>query len=59
MAEQFVNGHAVIVGVGSDLPTTVQDAKGLGNILCDPQRCAYPTDQVRILTEEASTREQV
>jgi len=59
MAEQFVNGHAVIVGVGADLPTTVQDAEGLGKILRDPQRCAYPTGQVRVLTEERSTRDQV
>lgn len=59
MAEQFVSGHAVIVGVGADLPTTVQDAEGLGKILCDPERCAYPPDQVRVLTNGKSTRGQV
>lgn len=59
MAEQFVNGHAVIIGVGADLPTTVQNAEGLADILRDPERCAYPTEQVQLLTGEQASRGQV
>ncbi len=59
MAEQFANGHAVIVGVGADLPATVQDAKGLADILRDPERCAYPAAQVHLLNGEQATRDHV
>jgi hypothetical protein len=59
MTEQFVNGHAVIIGVGADLPTTVDDAVGLADILRDQERCAYPPEQVRLLTGERATRTKV
>lgn len=59
MTVRFVNGHAVIVGVGADLPTTVTDAVGLADILRDPERCAYPPEQVRLLTGEQATRTEV
>jgi uncharacterized caspase-like protein len=55
----FTPGHAVIIGVGSDLPNTVDDAKGLASILCDQERCAYPPDQVRTLTEHGADRNKV
>ena len=54
--ESFHQGHALVVGVGADLPNTVDDAIGLANILKDPTRCAYPPDQVRTLTGEQATR---
>ncbi len=54
--EEFVTGHAVIVGVGADLPSTVADAVGVARILKDPQRCAYPASQVQVLTGEEATR---
>lgn len=53
----FSQGHACIVGVGGDLPNTVDDAVGLGNILKDPERCAYPPDQVYLLTKERANRD--
>lgn len=59
MTEQFVNGHAVVVGVGADLPTTVNDAEGLASILRDPERCAYPPEQIQLLTAEQATRDHV
>lgn len=59
MSQFFTQGHACIVGVGADLPNTVDDAVGLANILQDPERCAYPADQVQRLTGEQATRDNV
>ncbi len=52
----FTQGHAVIIGVGADLPDTVADAQGFAAILKAPQRCAYPPEQVHVLTGEGATR---
>lgn len=57
--QQFTQGHALIIGVGSDLPNTVQDATGLARILTDEERCAYPPSQVTVLTETTATRQHV
>lgn len=57
MSELYSLGYAVVVGVGRDLPVTVSDAQGIAKSLCDSFRCAYPTDQVRLLTEEKAGRE--
>lgn len=55
--KRFGHGYALLIGVGSgDLPNTVDDAQVLSDILSDPSRCAYPPDQVRLLTSEKSTR---
>lgn len=53
----FNHGYALLIGVGSDLPVTVQDATALRDILVDPQRCAYPANQVKLLTESQATRQ--
>jgi hypothetical protein len=55
----FALGHAVVIGVGADLPNTVDDAKALATILRDPERCAYPPDQVRVLTQDGADRGKV
>lgn len=55
----FTKGHAVVIGVGADLPNTVIDAEGLAKMLRDPERCAYPADHVRILTQEKAARNEV
>ncbi len=52
----FAFGHALLVGVGGDLPDTVTDAQGLADILRDPARCAYPPAQVHLLTGPQATR---
>jgi uncharacterized caspase-like protein len=52
----FSQGHALIVGVGADLPNTVNDADGLARILKDKGRCGYPADQVVLLTQEKADR---
>jgi len=59
MSQLFTYGHACIIGVGGDLPNTVDDAIGLASILHDPERCAYPTKQVRLLTQEQAKREDI
>jgi hypothetical protein len=51
MSQLFTQGYALVVGVGADLPNTVSDAIGFGNILIDPERCAYPRSQVKLLPE--------
>ena len=53
---QFTHGHALIIGMGADLPNTVQDAAGLAQQLKDESRCAYPPEQVVLLTGEQATR---
>lgn len=53
----FEHGYALLIGVGADLPVTVQDATGLRNILVDSERCAYRPAQVKLLTQEQATRQ--
>jgi hypothetical protein len=38
------------------LPNTVDDARGLADILKDPDRCAYPPGHVLLLTNQAADR---
>ena len=59
MTEHFTNGYALIIGVGADLPNTVDDAVGMANILMDSERCAYPGEQVHVLTSGEATRQDV
>ena len=59
MDDLFSQGHACLVGVGADLPCTVSDAKGIANILTDPNRCGYSTNQVHLLTEAKATRQAI
>ena len=59
MSDRFEQGHACVIGIGGDLPTTVSDAKGLANILKDSARCAYPAEQVQLLTGDRATRSHI
>lgn len=59
MPEIFNHGHALVIGAGADLPVTVNDATGVAALLADPGRCAYPPDQVRLLTGPAARRADV
>ena len=58
-SDVFSQGHACIVGVGGDLRNTINDAKGVADILKDADRCAYPPEQVHLLTGEAAKREDI
>jgi hypothetical protein len=57
MNQIFKQGYALLIGVGKDLPITVKDATAVKDILIDSQRCAYPINQVKILTENQATRQ--
>ena len=56
MAAMFRDAYAVVIGVGGDLPVTVADAEAIAKILCDPERCAVPKENVRVLTDLDATR---
>ena len=59
MASTFHNAHALVIGVGGDLPATVNDAEAIASILRDPNRCAIPAGNVRVLTERSATRSSI
>lgn len=56
MGQSFSHGHALLIGVGGNLPGTIDDAEGLTDVLTDPERCAYPEGQVTLLTGEQADR---
>lgn len=49
MSHLFTHGHALVIGMGDDLPVTIRDAEGVAALLRDPGRCAYPPEQVQLL----------
>ena len=53
----FLNGHALLIGVGDDLAVTVKDATALQELLIDKNRAAYPPEQVELLTEAKADRQ--
>jgi hypothetical protein len=57
MTETFNRGYAVVIGVGADLPVTVDDATAIAGLLRDPSRCAYPAEQVQLLTGDDAQRD--
>ena len=59
MSESYSQGYAVIIGVGADLPITIDDAQAISDMLVDTSRCAYPRNQVRLLVAENARRESI
>ncbi|HEY6249200.1 MAG TPA: caspase family protein [Candidatus Angelobacter sp.] len=59
MSATFNRGYALLIGVGGNLPCTITDAKGIQEILVDPLRCAYPPENVRVLTEQDATANRI
>jgi uncharacterized caspase-like protein len=62
----FEHGHALVIGVGSypnapalNVPQTARDAELIAEVLAQPEHCAYPPGQVRLLTESAAARAQI
>lgn len=55
----FENGYALLIGVGKDLPATINDATALRNLLINPNIAAFPEGQVQLLTEKQVTRQGV
>ena len=52
----FESGNDLIIDVGADLPNTIDDARGLADVLKGPTRCAYLLELVLLLTGEAASR---
>lgn len=57
MDQQLENAYALIIGVGNDLPITVNDATAIFNILVDPELSGYKEENITLLTEKEATRE--
>jgi len=57
--KKFLSGYALLIGVGADLPVTVKDATALRDVLINPNRAAYPLEQVKLLTETTANRQQI
>lgn len=53
----FTHGYALLIGVGADLPVTVDDATAVRDLLINPARAGYPSDQVTLLTETRANRD--
>ncbi len=54
--EIFENGHALVIGVGDDLPVTVNDATAINNVLADPAMSGYDPKNITLLVNEAADR---
>lgn len=55
------DAHALLIGVSayeqySPLAKTLNDVMDLGGVLKDPSLCAYPAEQVQVVTEREATR---
>lgn len=59
MSDLFTHGYALVIGMGADLPVTITDAQVVANFLRDPTRCAYPAEQVQLLTGPGARRADV
>jgi hypothetical protein len=59
MTATFIQGHALVIGVGADLPVTIEDATAVADLLRDPGRCAYPSENVTLLTSQQARRENI
>lgn len=59
MGQTFQKGYAVVIGVGADLPVTVDDADVMAKQLTNTDYCAYPDKQVHLLTGNNADRTSV
>lgn len=55
--KNLTNAHALIIGVGNDLPVTVLDAMSIYNLLADESMAGYPIENIILLTEKNATRQ--
>ena len=62
---QFTQGHALVIGVGDyqdkdwSVPVTAADAEGVADALKNEKIGADPTDHVRLLRNQETTRDGV
>lgn len=65
MIAQFIHGYALLIGVndnqvsGWELPDVKRDIDALAGVLTHSERCAYPSDNVRILVGKDATKENI
>ena len=63
MSESFANGYALLIGVTESqvarwaLPDVGKDIAALSAVLKHPERCAYPDDNIKVITGPAATRQ--
>ena len=57
MSTILENAFGVIIGVGNDLPLTVNDATAIYNILVDPEMGGYKKENLKLVTETEATRD--
>ena len=63
MPRQFTNGYALLIGVDQNsveewaLPDVSKDIRALTQVLTHPGRCAYPADNLKLLTGREATRQ--
>ncbi|MBN1922023.1 MAG: caspase family protein [Anaerolineae bacterium] len=59
----FEHGYALLIGVDENavakwaLPAVAKDVAALREVLVHPERCAYPVDNVKVLTGKNATRQ--
>lgn len=59
----FDHGYALLIGVDQNatpkwsLPDVAKDIVALNEVLADPERCAYPAANIRVLTGAAATHQ--
>lgn len=62
MTNQFTHGYALLIGVDESnlddwaLPDVAKDVTALRKVLVHPERCAYPAENVKVLTGQEATR---
>lgn len=60
--QQFFNGYALLIAVDENqmptmaLPVAARDATALRDVLTNPERCAYPPENVRLVMGNQATR---
>jgi hypothetical protein len=65
MAKLIIHGYALLIGVNENinptwaLPDVEKDVNALQNVLIHPDRCAYLTDNVKIILGKDSTRNNI
>lgn len=59
MNSTLENAFALLIGVGNDLPITVNDATAIYNILVDETLSGYKKENITLLTEKDASREKI
>jgi hypothetical protein len=55
----FKQGHALIIGIGNDLPITERDATDIAKVFADPNKAGYLPENVEVLTGKDATKENI